>query len=224
MAHDNSPKIRQARQLERKLGRRASYDRILIVSEGSKTEPNYFEEIRSTFRLHTANVVVRPSEPGTAPLQVVHYAKQLFLEGDRHRNIQPRAFEKVFAVFDRDEHQSYSNALSVAESLDGRLKNDNRQLIRFQAVPSIPSFELWLPLHFENVQSQIDRHEVLRRLRKHIPQYEKGYKGTFKMTHEHLGTAFSRAEKLGQSNSAYTSPEPYTAVGNLVQLLTGLRT
>lgn len=224
MARDNSPKIRQARQLERKLGRRASYDRILIVSEGSKTEPNYFEEIRSTFRLHTANVVVRPSELGTAPLQVVHYAKQLFLEGDKHRKIQRLAFEKVFAVFDRDDHDSYSDALNAAKSLDGKLRNDNRQVICFQAVPSIPSFELWLLLHFENVQSQIDRHEVLRRLKKHIPQYEKGCKGTFRMTHEHLRTAFSRAEKLGQSNSAYTHPQPYTAVGNLVQLLTGLRT
>ena len=42
MARDNSPWERQRRQLERKLDRRASYDRILIVSEGSKTEPNYF--------------------------------------------------------------------------------------------------------------------------------------------------------------------------------------
>lgn len=224
MVRDNSPKIRQAMQLERKQGRRASYDRILIVSEGSKTEPNYFNEIRSSFRLHTANVVVRPSELGTAPLQVVHYAKQLFLDGDRHRNIQRLAFEKVFAVFDRDDHESYSNALKTAESLDGKLRNDNKQVIRFQAVPSIPSFELWLLLHFENVQSQVDRHEVLRRLKKHISQYEKGYIGTFNMTHEHLGLALSRAEKLGQHNSAYTHPEPYTAVGTLVQLLTGLRT
>jgi hypothetical protein len=224
MARDNSPKIRQIRQLERKQGRRASYDRILIVSEGSKTEPNYFDEIRSTLRLHTANVVVRPSELGTAPIQVVQYAKQLFLDGDRHRNIQRLAFEKVFAVFDRDDHKSYSNALKAAESLDGKLNNDNKQLIQFHAVPSIPSFELWLLLHFENVQSQIDRHEVFRRLKKHIPQYEKGCKGTFRMTREHLGSAFSRAEKLGQYNSAYSHPEPYTAVGNLVQLLTSLRT
>ena len=54
MARDHSPKERQRKQLERKLGRRASYDRILIVSEGSKTEPNYFSEIRAAFRLHTA--------------------------------------------------------------------------------------------------------------------------------------------------------------------------
>lgn len=35
MARDNSPKERQKKQLERKLGRLASYDRILIASEGS---------------------------------------------------------------------------------------------------------------------------------------------------------------------------------------------
>ena len=78
MGRDNHPKERQQKQLERKQGRRASYDRILIVSEGSRTEPNYFLEIRATHRLHTANVVVRPGELGTAPTQVVQYAQELF--------------------------------------------------------------------------------------------------------------------------------------------------
>ncbi len=35
MVRDNSPKIRQRAQLERKQTQRASYDRVLIVSEGS---------------------------------------------------------------------------------------------------------------------------------------------------------------------------------------------
>ncbi len=85
MARDNAPKVRQQKQLERKQGRRASYDRILIVSEGSKTEPNDFSEIRAAYRLHTANVEVRPSELGTAPVQVVQYAQVLFENGDRHK-------------------------------------------------------------------------------------------------------------------------------------------
>lgn len=57
MARDTSPKERQQKQLERKQGRRASYDRILIVSEGSKTEPNYlkartifFQSLASTWQ------------------------------------------------------------------------------------------------------------------------------------------------------------------------------
>jgi hypothetical protein len=135
MARDNSPKERQQKQLERKQDRRASYDRILIISEGSKTEPNYFREIRAAYRLHTANVEVRPSELGTAPIQVVQYAKALFENGDRHKNIQRRAFEKVFAVFDRDDHASYHDALSLAASLNGKLKNDAKQSIVKRHIP-----------------------------------------------------------------------------------------
>jgi len=53
MARDNTPKERQLKQLERKQGQRASDDRILIVSEGTKTEPNDFREIRVAYRSHT---------------------------------------------------------------------------------------------------------------------------------------------------------------------------
>ena len=80
MARDNSPKDRQQKQLERKQGRRASYDRILIVSEGSKTEPNYFREIRATHRLHTTNVEVQPrslsdlGNIGYEPTAAVHFS------------------------------------------------------------------------------------------------------------------------------------------------------
>lgn len=127
MAKDHSAKERQRQQLERKQNNRASYDRILIVSEGSKTEPNYFSEIRSAYRLHTANVEVRPSEFGTSPLQVVQYARDLFDNGDRHKHISRRAFEQVYAVFDRDDHASYFDALNLAAALDGRLRNDAKQ-------------------------------------------------------------------------------------------------
>lgn len=223
MARDNSPKERQKKQLERKQGRRASYDRILIISEGSKTEPNYFREIRAAYRLHTANVEVRPSELGTAPIQVVQYAHDLFVNGDSHKNIQPRAFEKVFAVFDRDSHESYRQALTLAESLNGKLKNDAKQLITFQAIASVPSFELWLLLHFENVQAPLHRDEVFRRLRQYIPNYEKGANNTFANTSQDIAIATERAERLAERFSAHTDPEPFTAIVELVQLLTKLR-
>ena len=223
MGRDNSPKVRQQRQLERKVGRRASYDRILIVSEGSKTEPSYFSEIRTAYRLHTANVEVRPSELGTAPIQVVHYAKELFEQGDRHKNIQPRAFEQVYAVIDRDDHESYFNALRLAESLDGKLKNDVRQFIRFEAIASVPSFELWLLLHYEDIRTPLHRDEVMRRLRQYLPCYEKGTSGAFAATRERFPIASKRAKTLAERFSADTAPEPYTAIVILVNLLTTLR-
>lgn len=223
MARDNSPKERQQKQLERKQGRRASYDRILIVSEGSKTEPNYFREIRAAYRLHTANVEVWPSELGTAPIQVVQYAQQLFESGDRHKNVQRRAFEKVYAVFDRDDHDSYFDALRLAESLDGKLRNDAKQPIVFQAVASVPSFELWLLLHYEDIKAPLHRDEVMRRLKQHIPGYEKGAGKAFATTSDHLAIATQRAERLAARFTADTDSEPFTAIAGLVALLTTLR-
>jgi hypothetical protein len=73
MGKDNQPKARQTKQLARKSGQREGYDRILIVSEGSKTEPLYLNEIRTKYRLSTTNVQVQHSQYGTSPLQVVEY-------------------------------------------------------------------------------------------------------------------------------------------------------
>lgn len=223
MGRDNAPVERQRRQLERKLNQRASYDRILIVSEGSKTEPNYFGEIRAAHRLHTANVAVRPSELGTAPIQVVQYAKNLFEGGDRHRRIQARAFEQVFAVFDRDDHDSYFDALRLAESLDGKLRNDARQPVHFRAIASVPSFELWLLLHYEDIRAPLHRDEVMCRLGQHFPGYIKGAGSAFATTRGQLEVATQRAEALATRFTAYSAPEPFTAVVELVKLLTTLR-
>lgn len=223
MARDNSPRERQRKELERKLNRRASYDRILIVSEGSKTEPNYFREIRAAHRLQTANVEVRPSELGTSPIQVVHYAKELFENGDRHQYIQRRAFEQVYAVFDRDDHDSYFDALNLAESLDGKLRNDNKQPIAFKAIASVPSFELWLLLHYEDIRAPIHRDEVMHRLKQHIPAYQKGAGKAFTITRDRPTIGTQRAQALAARFSAYTAPEPYTAIVDLVTLLTTLR-
>jgi hypothetical protein len=222
MARDNSPKARQQKDLQRKQGQRASHDRILIVTEGSKTEPLYFQEIRAAYRLNTASVEVRHSAHGPAPIQVVEYAHELFLQGNRHNRIQPKAFEQVYAVFDRDEHPSYAAALQQAAALDGKLKNDAGQRVTFKVIASVPSFELWLLLHYENIQAPIHRDDVIRHLRRYMPGYEKGAGRAFSTTRAHLQTALQRAEKLAERFNAHTDPEPYTGIATLVKTLTEL--
>ena len=223
MARDYSAPERQRLDLERKRNLRANYDRILIVTEGSKTEPNYFREILTEYRLNTANIQIHPSGLGTQPLQVVDYAHDLFLHGDTHKRIGRRAFEQIFAVFDRDDHPTYFQALDKAEALDGKLRNDLKQPVRFQAVASIPCFELWLLLHFEDIQAPFQRDEVLRRLSRHIPGYTKGSDNIFARTKPLAPTAVSRADRLCARFSAYDDPSPHTDVGALVNLLMHIR-
>ncbi len=223
MPRDNHPRERQARKLARKQGKTAPYDRILIVCEGSKTEPHYFEEIRQDLRAPTANICILPSQLGTNPLQVVKYAKQLFEKGDSLQNVHPRAFEKVYAVFDRDEHRNYYDALSYAATLDGKLKNDDRKKIPFQAIASVPNFELWLLLHFEDIRHTLHRDEVIDHLKSYLVGYEKGRGGYFARTKHLLPTALGRASQLALTNTAYDGAAPYTDVGKLVDLLTELK-
>lgn len=224
MGKDKQPKARQAEQLARKAGKRASYDRILIVSEGSKTEPLYLGEIRSTYRLHTANVQVQHSQYGTSPIQVVDYAEDLFINGDEAKSIQPRAFEQVYVVFDRDDHDSYHNALAKAKSLDGKLQNGEKQRVKFEAIASVPCFELWLLLHFQNVLAPMHRTVVYQQLRQYLTGYDKGQAGHFAQTCQHLAVATQRAEHLATLTNAHNGVEPYTDMHHLVRLLTTLKT
>jgi hypothetical protein len=222
MVDKNQPKHRHH---ERKPGDRASCDRILIVCEGSKTEPNYFKEIRAAYHLREDVVVILSSTTGTDSIQVVECAKEIFESGipakiRPGKPIPPLYFEQIFAVFDRDDHESYSNALRKAASLDGKLKNKQKQPVSFKAIPSVPCFELWLLLHYKDVQAPLHRKEVMKRLKRHFPDYDKGAKGVFAYTSDGLDIAMKRAEILAERFAPDTTEQdPYTAVFKLVTTL-----
>jgi hypothetical protein len=114
MGRDNQPKDRQLRRKVAKEARRASYARILIVTEGQQDRaavPGGDPHCLSTAFSQCGSAA---GPLGTAPIQVVRYAQQLFEEGDLNKGIRPKSFDQVYAVFDRDDHDSYFNALSLA--------------------------------------------------------------------------------------------------------------
>lgn len=85
-------KAKNAKALRRKTPRREAYKKMLIVCEGEKTEPNYFESIREYYRLNTVNVEVR-GDCGSDPMSIVNFAKQRFREerdaGDPFEQVYP---------------------------------------------------------------------------------------------------------------------------------------
>jgi hypothetical protein len=214
VGRDNHPRQRQAAALARKKGTRPPYDRVLIVCEGAKTEPIYLDDIRLENRVSSAHVKVLHSSYGTEPRQIVNFARDTFL--------QSRAFERVFAVFDRDQHNSYHDALQEASRLDGSLKNDERKPVRFMAIPSSPCFELWLLLHFADIQTYFDRQEAFKRLSREISGYSKGMDGIYKLTQPNLDVAISRATGLQNRFSAHQDGDPFTNVNIVVSLLRSL--
>ena len=224
MGRDNQAKVRQkARDLLRKAAKRQPFERLLILCEGEKTEPLYLDEIRRTFRLATAHVQVWPSADGTEPLQVVDYAERLFLEGDRAKAIDRRGFDRVIAVFDRDDHATYHHALARIMGVNLAHENDDGEHVPFQAIASVPCFELWLLLHFEDVMAPIHRNEVYARLRTHLPEYDKGQGGHFAATRHRLDVAAARAAARVAQTTAQDGHDPYTDMHILVHLLMTLK-
>src|SRR5205814_2009890 len=105
--------------------------RVLIACEDSKTSVNYFKALCKDLRLTDEEVVIC-GECGSAPKSVYAYARQEGTEGE---------YDKAYCVFDKDDHKDYASTLGNIRSNHG--KGD------VVAVPSVPCFELWALLHFE---------------------------------------------------------------------------
>jgi hypothetical protein len=88
--------------------------------------------------------------------------------------------------------------------------------VPFYAVPSVPCFELWVLIHFVEINAFADRHEIIARLKTHIAGYEKGRKGVFALTEPNLAVATERAGWLRQQFDPHNDQDPYTSVDLVV--------
>ncbi|MCE7982729.1 MAG: RloB domain-containing protein [Caldilinea sp. CFX5] len=207
---------RRARQipgLQRREPKRSSYDRVLIVCEGSKTEPNYFRELVEHLRLNTANVEI-DGDSDPSPKSVVAHAKR--------RYQQEEGFDRVFCVFDKDEHSTYQQAVRdlAAEELADV----------FTAITSVPCFEYWLLLHFIFTTKPYARSEsyspgqhVLRDLKAHLPAYSKGSQAIYLQLIPYTDLAIRYAERAGQQAAQNQTDNPTTQVHRLVSYLRALK-
>lgn len=207
--------VRQSQSYARRAPTREPYDYVLILCEGSKTEPNYFRALRQAYRLSSANVEI--AKPGANdPLSIVKKAN------DR---ITKDKFDRAYCVFDRDGWANYDQALQLAaDCQNGR----NGRLI---AVPSVPCFEIWILLHF--VYSTAPYYEVgrnsacdnvLRALRTHFADYNKGHQDVYHRVAGQMTRAITHAQRLADHNQQTGSINPSTRVHDLVHYLCNLKT
>ena len=210
-------KSRKAGNLTRRRFSRNPYDRVLVVCEGSKTEPNYLRELLDFLKLSNANVEV-DGRSGSSPVSVVRHAKRRYLKEKNKGD----AYDRVFCVFDKDSHASYAKAIS--ESVIVRPDS------AFQAVPSIPCFEYWLLLHFEFSTRPYSASggtsacaHVIGDLRRYIPDYAKGDEGVFKKLMNETDRAIENSKRaLGQAATSGTD-NPTTKMHEVVEYLQHLK-
>ena len=198
----------------RRAGTREPYDRVLIVTEGTKTEPSYFRELVVYHRLNTANVEVAPSSQGSDPGTVVETAIGL---RDSERALGD-PYDRVYCVFDRDGHANF-------EAASERALAQNLRLAR-----SWPCFEYWLLLHFEFTRAPFARSggrsacdNCALDLRRHFADYRKAMPGVFGRLAEQLETAKSHARRALSDAAGAGERNPSTEIHQLVEDLQTLK-
>jgi hypothetical protein len=211
-------KAKSAKGLQRRTARRDPYAKVLIVCEGEKTEPHYFQDLRNHYGLNTANIEVC-GECGSDPNSVLQFAKQRY----REEKDAGDAFDQVFCVLDKDTHTNYDEALRAIATVTPR--------DTFIAMNSVPCFEYWLLLHYvystrpySALPGNSAGNQVLSQLRGYLPDYEKGTDNIFALLLDQLEFAKNNAARSLREAQASGTDNPSTRIHELVSFLQAIKT
>lgn len=214
-------KARAAESLHRKRRERERNNRYLIVCEGTKTEPQYFQELLDDLSIRPQLVRIAPNN-GASPDRVVARAMTLYDED----KLTGDAFDQVYCVFDRDRHSTFDAAVKRTKDLAAAGKP-------FTAITSTPCFEVWLLLHFRysdqpfhssSKKSVADQVISVLKTMPGFEKYGKGKKGVYSQLKEKLADALTHAERLRRHGAAMGSNNPSTDADELVKAIQGMVT
>lgn len=201
---------RGSRCQERALEARAERERILIVCEGEKTEPNYFAAFKTELPKHVVELEI--CGEGFNTLSLVERTQEL--RDKRASGDYP--FDQVWVVFDRDSFQphDFDNAIHKATT-------DN-----IECAWSNEAFELWYILHFEYRTTGMSRDEYKGKLTGLLGQeYRKNatdmYRQLAAKGKQKQAIAWARQlhEELEAAGTPASRGNPCTTVYKLVETL-----
>ena len=190
---------------------------ILIVTEGRKTEPLYFNSLVEYIHLHYADdTIFQPNIDvqgrGRSTVNLVKEANQVRAQAHK-------IYQQCWVVFDKDEYTDFNEAIALAKEYDINVAWSN------------PSFEYWLFLHFQYDELSRSRPEWEKRLDAAFKRsgispsgYDKASDAIKRLpvTDSYLKTAIKNAEKSIAHFPQDASPsamDPCTNVHRLIDVL-----
>ncbi len=210
-------KARRVKDLKRRKARREPFAKVLVVCEGEKTEPHYFNGLKDHYKLNSANVEVCAGG-GFDPLGICTFAMERY----EQEKTAGDPYDKVFCVFDKDNHANFLRALNAIRDAEPRNT--------FVAVPSVPCFEFWFLLHYKYTTRPFTASsgasacdQVLNELKVYLPDYAKGVSDTFPVLFDRLEYAKKNAARASRSAADSGTDNPTTRVHELVNFLQNIK-
>jgi len=204
MGHD---KLFQKRKALTRPEKTRRLRRILIVCEGTKTEPNYFKAFKADQEVFDAIDV-----QGTGYNTISLITEAIRLKNEAVQKNEP--YIETWCVFDKDDFtiDAFDKAIKMAEQN------------KIKCAYSIEAFEVWYLLHFSFFDSALLRSHYNDKLSKLLNKaYKKNDPGMYALLSTKQSRAIQNARKL--YNKQYLLPlkdrNPITTVFQLVERLIG---
>lgn len=187
----------------------------LIVSEGTNTEPAYFEAIRDIINSrYRKRIQLEVSGEGENTINLFWKAKQRVLDN-------ANGFRHVWVVYDTDDFPA-SHIDRVVELC----KENSTEDTEYHAVWSNQCMELWYLLHFSYMQSDIHRAAYWPKLTDWLigidaGTYKKNRKDMYRILRPFMDFAISNAKRLEKINEGKkpSKAAPGTKIYELVEKL-----
>jgi len=185
---------------------RDTFARLLVLCEGKNTEPRYLEELIEEHGSRLLRVEVFGAQG--VPKTIVDEARLRLKEMRADKN-NYSANDKVWVVFDCDEHPKRKEALEEA------------RVHGIEVAYSDPCFELWGILHVQEFDAPLDRHKLQSAFEKAVPGYDKkkGKIISYKELKNGYADACVRAKRLRDRRKDDGGETPYTDVDLLTEFI-----
>ena len=205
---------RRTGRIRRRGSRREPKVRFTLFCEGRNTEPAYFSAIKKVWTGALVSIDSRRGVgvPITIAQEALKFARSegLARRSRKRRNLFEEG-DEVWAVFDRDEHDRYEEAVNLCEVNGIGVARSN------------PCFEVWLILHEQDYDRPDDRHQAQRELERLRPEYDG--EGAKVPNCEEMVARVLQAEERGQALIRRREDEmephgrPSTTVGDLTKAI-----
>lgn len=162
----------------RDIQRKVDPEYHLIVTEGTKTEPYYFEglknEINQKYR-GRISIKIEGIGQGFNTLTLLERAQNIVTES-------PTEFKHVWLVYDKD---NFDNTAKKCQSL-----SEQEDSVIYHALWSNECIEYWFLLHYVLLESAISRNEYYPKLTEHMgSKYQKNCEDIYTLLRANLPTA-----------------------------------
>ncbi len=160
---------------------RKQKSKILIALEGkNKTEKTYFSNFEDGTKSYNISYA---KGNNTDPLNLV----QMLIKQIENMGLDLQDDDMAYCIFDTDTNPDKNKIINEAIQL---AKKNNIKIIT-----SSPCVELWFLLHYDYTTSNMSNEEVIKRLKKFYPKYEKNV-NIYPDIIKNLDKAIERAKKL----------------------------